>query len=125
MRQAVPLQPREDHGGADLHLQPGEDPMPEQGDARRRLWPHGKPPLEQAPGRTCGPMERGAHAGVGFLAGLVTPRKGPTLEQSVPEGLQPIEGTYAGAICEELQLVGRTHAKEVCGGLSPIGGTLR
>ena len=29
VRQAVPLQPREVHGGADLHLQPG--------DARRRL----------------------------------------------------------------------------------------
>ena len=33
VRQAVPLQPREVHGGADLHLQPGEDPRPEQGDA--------------------------------------------------------------------------------------------
>ena len=30
VRQAVPLQPREVHGGADLHLQPGEDPTPEQ-----------------------------------------------------------------------------------------------
>ena len=27
--------------------------------------------LEQAPGRTCGPMERGAHAGAGLLAGFV------------------------------------------------------
>jgi len=33
MRQAVPLQPMEVHGGADLHLQPGEDPMPGQGGA--------------------------------------------------------------------------------------------
>ena len=33
VRQAVPLQRREVHGGADLHLQPGEDPTPEQGDA--------------------------------------------------------------------------------------------
>ena len=33
VRQAVPLQPREVHGGADLHLQLGEDPTPEQGDA--------------------------------------------------------------------------------------------
>ena len=45
-------------------------------------------------------MERGAHAGAGagagFLAGLVT-RGGPMLEQSVPEGLQPVEGTHAGA----------------------------
>ena len=37
VRQAVPLQPREVHGGADIHLQPGEDPTPEQVDARRRL----------------------------------------------------------------------------------------
>ena len=29
VRQAVPLQSREVHGGADLHLQPGEDPTPE------------------------------------------------------------------------------------------------
>jgi len=33
VRQAVPLQPREVHGGADPHPQPGEDPTPEQGDA--------------------------------------------------------------------------------------------
>ena len=37
VRQAVPLQPVEVHGGADTHLQPMEDPMPEQVDARRRL----------------------------------------------------------------------------------------
>ena len=36
-RQAVPLQPMEVHGGADIHLQPVEDPTPEQVDARRRL----------------------------------------------------------------------------------------
>ena len=51
------------------------------------LWTHG---------------ERGAQAGAGLLAGLVTPWKGPTLEQSAPEGLSPVEGTHAGAICEEL-----------------------
>ena len=37
VRQAVPLQPMEVHGGADIHLQPVEDPMPEQVDARRTL----------------------------------------------------------------------------------------
>ena len=37
VRQAVPLQPMEVHSGADIHLQPVEDPTPEQGDARRRL----------------------------------------------------------------------------------------
>ena len=29
VRQAVPLQPMEVNGGADIHLQPEEDPMPE------------------------------------------------------------------------------------------------
>ena len=33
VRQAVPLQPREVRGGADLHLQPGEYSTPEQEDA--------------------------------------------------------------------------------------------
>ena len=37
VRQAVPLQPMDVHSGADIHLQPVEDPMPEQMDARRRL----------------------------------------------------------------------------------------
>jgi len=32
VRQAVPLQPMEDHGGEDIHLQPVEDPMLEQVD---------------------------------------------------------------------------------------------
>ena len=47
------------------------------------------------------------------------------LEQSVPEGLHPVDGTHTGAVCEELQPVGRTHIGEVCGGLSPVGGTPR
>ena len=37
VRQAVPLQPMEVHGGADIHLQPVEDPTPEQVPAQRRL----------------------------------------------------------------------------------------
>jgi len=47
-----------------------------------------------------GPMETGAHTRAGLLAGLVTPL-GPTLEQSVPEGLHPVEVTHAGAVYEE------------------------
>jgi len=80
--QAAPLQPMEVHSGADLYPQPGEDPTPEQGDARRKLWPRGQPALEQAPARTRGPMERGAHTGAGLLAGLLT-----------------LWGTHAGAGC--------------------------
>jgi len=37
VRQVVPLQPMEAHGGADTHLQPMEDHTPEQVDAQRRL----------------------------------------------------------------------------------------
>ena len=37
VRQAVPLQPMEVHDGADIHLQPVEDPTPEQVDAQRML----------------------------------------------------------------------------------------
>ncbi|KAK4814113.1 hypothetical protein QYF61_008208 [Mycteria americana] len=37
VRQAVPLQPMEVHGGADIHLQPVEEPMLGQVDAQRRL----------------------------------------------------------------------------------------
>ncbi|GAB0203037.1 tRNA:m(4)X modification enzyme TRM13 [Grus japonensis] len=37
VRQTVDLQPMEIHGGADIHLQPMEDPTPEQVDAQRRL----------------------------------------------------------------------------------------
>jgi len=51
-------------------------------------------------------MKRGAYAGAGLLAGLVTPW-----------------GTHAGAVCEELQLAGRIHIGKVHGGLSPVGGT--
>ena len=47
---------------------------------RRSRWRHlkeavarGKPTLEQVPGRTGGPVQRGAHARAGLLAGLVTP----------------------------------------------------
>jgi len=37
MRQVVSLQSMEVHGGADVHLQPVEDPTPEQVDAQKRL----------------------------------------------------------------------------------------
>jgi len=35
----------------------------------------------------------------------------------------PWEGTHTGAVCEELQPMGRTHIGEVCGELSPVRGT--
>ncbi|XP_068883861.1 DNA polymerase theta [Aphelocoma coerulescens] len=45
------MQPMEVHGGAEIHLQPLEEPMLEQVDARRRPWPCGKSALKQAPGQ--------------------------------------------------------------------------
>jgi len=81
--------------------------------------PVGGPALVQAPARTCGPVERGPHAGAGLLAGLVT------LKQPVPEGLHPVGRTHAWAVCEELQPVGRTHVGEVCGELTPMRATSR
>jgi len=68
VRQAVPLQPMEAHRGAETHLQPGEGPTPEQGDAWRRLtleqvcwqdlWTHAErsPRWSRFAGRTCDPM---------------------------------------------------------------------
>jgi len=125
VRQVVPLQPMEVHGGADLHLQPME------GTPRRsRGMPEGG----------CDPM--GSLRWSRFLPGPVAswrkeptpeqvcwqglcPRGGPTLEQPVPEGLHPVGGTHAGAVVEELQPMGRTHVGEVCGELSPMGGASR
>ncbi|GAB0187278.1 hypothetical protein GRJ2_001193100 [Grus japonensis] len=117
VRQAVPLQPMEVNSGADIH----GGPRARAGGCQKEAVTPWQPALEQAPGRTCDPMERGAHTGAGLLAGLVT-LWGPTLEQSVPEGLHLMEETHAGAVHEELQPVGRTHI-EVHGGLSPMGGT--
>jgi len=34
-----------------------------------------------------------------------------------------MEGAHTGAVCEELQPMGRTHVGEVCGELSPMRGT--
>ena len=55
--------------------------------------------VEQAPGRNCC-LWRQAHAGAGFLAGPVA-CGGPTQEQSIPEGLYPVERIHYGAVCGE------------------------
>lgn len=57
------------HAGAEIHLQPPEDPTSEQLDAQGRLWPLVKPTLQQDPARTCGPMKRGAHGEEGDSVG--------------------------------------------------------
>ncbi|GAB0187181.1 AN1-type zinc finger protein 5-like [Grus japonensis] len=65
VRQAVPLQPMEVHGGADIHLQPLEDPTLEQ---------------VEAPEGGCGPV--GSPRWSRLLAGPVALwREEPRLEQ--------------------------------------------
>lgn len=56
--------------------------------------------LEQAPGRTCGPLERRAHIGAGFLAEFVSLQR--THAGVVLEGLHPMEGICSRGVCEEL-----------------------
>jgi len=78
----VPLQPMEAHGGAETHLQPGEDPTPEQG------MPGGGSDLMESP---CWSR---------LLAGLVTLWR--THAGAVPEGLHPVGRTHAGEVHGEL-----------------------
>ena len=88
--QAVPLQPMEVSGGADAHLQPMEDPTPEQADApedgRDSM---GKPMLEQSVTDTLQLTER-THTG------------------AVREELQPMGRTHVGEVRGGLSPVGGT-----------------
>jgi len=65
--------------------------------------------LEWAPGGTCGPVERGAHAGAGLLAGLLTPWKEPILEQLV-KSCSPWEGLTLEKFVENCLLWLGPHA---------------
>lgn len=47
----------------------------------------------------------------------------PTLEQPVPDGLYPMGMLHAGAVLEELKLMGSTLTGEVCKGLGVMEGT--
>ena len=67
----MPLQFIEIHGEAEIHLQPVEDPKPEQVDAQGKLTMY-EVMLEQTPGRIYGLMERRAHSEATFLVGLLT-----------------------------------------------------
>ncbi|GAB0185878.1 AN1-type zinc finger protein 5-like [Grus japonensis] len=80
VRQAVPLQPMEVHGGADIHLQPMEDPTPEQVDAPEGgCDPVGSLCQSRFSVRTCDPM--GDPHWSSLLLKDCTPQKGPLLEQ--------------------------------------------
>ncbi|CAN0302372.1 unnamed protein product, partial [Bubo scandiacus] len=107
VRQAVPLKPMEVYGRADIHLQPVEDPTPEQVDVpkggcdpiRSLCWSRllagpvipwrEEFTLEQAPGRTYDPPGDPLWSSL-FLKDC-TLSKGPTLEQFVKKG-SPWEG---------------------------------
>ncbi|GAB0182549.1 hypothetical protein GRJ2_000720200 [Grus japonensis] len=82
VKQAVPLQPMEADGGADIHLQPVEDPTPEQVDAPEGgCGPVGSPHWNRFAGRTCDPV--GGPRWSSLLLKVCTPWKRPTLEQFV------------------------------------------
>jgi len=114
VRQAVPAA-MEAHGGADPHLQPGEDPKPDQGVPEGGCDPVGSPTLEQAPGKTCDPVGDPWWSSLFLKDGTpwkgptlgqfvqnCSPWEGPTLKKSVEDGL-PWEGPHTGPgeECEE------------------------
>ncbi|GAB0181776.1 hypothetical protein GRJ2_000642900 [Grus japonensis] len=102
VRQAVPLQPMEDDGGADIHLQPMEDPTPEQVDAPEGgCDPMGSSRWSRFAGRTCDPMGD-PHWSSLFLK-FCTLWKGPTLEQFVKDCL-PWEGLTSEQFMEDCLL---------------------
>ena len=92
------LQPMEAHGGADLYLQPRDDPTPEQGDVTpwgaragagswQDLWPRGErsPRWNRFAGRACDPVGDPRWSSL-FLKDC-TPWEGPTLGQFVEDCL--------------------------------------
>lgn len=85
--------------GAEIHLQPAEDAKPEKVMFKENcMYEY---PLNQAPGRIYGLMEREAHPEAGFKAGLVTPGGGP----------------YKTTLCLRDVSLGGTNTAEVCGKL--------
>lgn len=53
-------------------------------------------------------MEGGPQTEAGWLAGFMALWGKPTLEQSVPEKLHPVQGTSPGAVHEEMWFMGGT-----------------
>ncbi|KAK4810617.1 hypothetical protein QYF61_007354 [Mycteria americana] len=126
VRQVVPLQPMEVNGGADIHLQPVEDPTAEQVDVpkggcdpmessrwRRLLagpvtpWRERSPCWSRFAGRTCDPVGDPRWSSL-FLKDC-TPWKGPTLEQFV-KNCSPWEGPTLEKFMEDCLLWEGPHA---------------
>ncbi|KAM9591242.1 uncharacterized protein ACIBXB_006115 [Morphnus guianensis] len=90
VRQVVPLQPMEVNGGADIHLQPLEDPTPEQVDVPDGgCDPIRRPRWSRFSGRTCNTTGDPLWSSP-FLKDC-TPWKGPMLEQFM-KNCSPWEG---------------------------------
>ncbi|GAB0179828.1 zinc finger and BTB domain-containing protein 5 [Grus japonensis] len=113
------------HGGADIHLQPMENPTPEQVEAPKGgcgpweahagagswqdLWTHGErsPHQSRFAGRTCDPM--GDPRWSSLLLKVCTPWKGPTLEQFM-KNCSPWEGLRLEKFMEDCLLWEGPHA---------------
>lgn len=90
--------------------------------ALKEVASHRQPTQERVPGRILQPW-KGVHTGTGFLAGTVAPGE-PTLEESVSDGLYPLQRTQAAAVLQVLQAVGGAQSRalnEVSYGKDPTG----
>ncbi|GAB0189361.1 zinc finger and BTB domain-containing protein 5 [Grus japonensis] len=112
--------PMEDDGGADIHLQPIEDPMLEQVEAPEG----GRDPVESPrwsgfAGRTCDP--EGDPRWSSLILKDCTPWKGPTLEQFV-KNCSLWEGLMLKKLVEDCLSWEGPHigAGEQCGGVLPL-----
>ena len=102
VRQAVPLQPMGDGGEQRFHLQPMEDPTPEQVET-----PEGGCDPVGSPGWSkllAGPVDHGERSPrQGRFSGRTCDSVGdPTLEQIAPEGLHPVGDSHVGEVHERL-----------------------
>lgn len=77
--------------------------------ALKEVASHRQPTQERVPGRILQPW-KGVHTGTGFLAGTVAPGE-PTLEESVSDGLYPLQRTQAAAVLQVLQAVGGAQSR--------------
>lgn len=85
------------------------------GDAWRSLWPCGKPILQQAPGRACGPME-------GPMLSRFSDRPwGPGVESRLELSILKDCTPWKESTLEQFMEPRRTRIGEVSGGLSPMG----
>lgn len=109
------LQPMEDHVGTDTHTAAHGGPIGAGGEALKEATAHEDPMLEQASVRNCS-LQRGAHAGAGFLAGAVGLWSGLFLKDCALWKRLVLEqfmkscdgGKNTGAACEDLQPMGKT-----------------